>query len=153
MGFMTWINREAKSYYLWIFLFGVVFLRWGYSYTLLKVVGYQPDSSSVKGIGSMGVLLLGYALKEEMYYRLPLVICSYRSNSLLFVGAVVLFSSFIFGWIHGGISNVPLQGLGGILYSIVFLKCGGLQGSPFKALVSSTLCHTYYNFSLKVIPF
>jgi hypothetical protein len=72
-----------------------------------------------------------------------------------------LFLSIIFGYIHGNVLNIFIQGWGGIAYSILFLKCGGGQ---FKSLWSmltgiylgfSTVVWTQllFNISLNLISF
>lgn len=154
MKLMIWINREVKSFWLWIFLLAVILLRLGYAFFLLRIVEYQPDSSGTVNIKSETLItIIEYAFREELRYRLPLLLCIVQSYSWWLVGGAVLISSCIFGSIHGDITNIPLQGVAGLLYSIVFLKCGGLQGRPYKALFSSTFCHSGYNFSLTLVSF
>ena len=61
----------------------------------------------------------------------------------VFLGALAL--SIAFGLVHGSFKNIFVQGIGGLVYSIIFLKCGGFQRRFFKAIASSTLAHAAFN--------
>lgn len=37
--------------------------------------------------------------------------------------AVVFFSSIIFGWAHGNIFNVLIQGVSGVIFYVIYLRC------------------------------
>lgn len=91
-------------------------------------------------------LLPVFAAIEELIYRLPLCIFIERnaSNSTIIIVSVAL--SFLFGHAHGGWIGVPAQGVMGLVFCVVFLKCGGLQKKYLKAFTSATLVHFTYNF-------
>lgn len=77
---------------------------------------------------------------------------------------IVLTTSIIFGYLHGNVYNILLQGVGGLLIFIVFLRSfyGGrttekLEESEgaellmFKPLMSSTIYHTLFNVTVLVL--
>jgi hypothetical protein len=72
---------------------------------------------------------------EEVLFRLPL---AFAVRYLRFVGVLlsVLVLSIAFAWVHGNLSTgrLLLQGMGGIVLSVIFLKCGGLNGKVLKPL-------------------
>lgn len=59
--------------------------------------------------------------------------------------------SIIFGYAHGGLRFVLLQGVGGVLLSLCYVKCGGFAGKWWKPIVSSTSAHFLYNVSV-ILP-
>ena len=83
------------------------------------------------------------ALLEELEFRVPLFVVGLLSIRL--VPLAFLASVIVFGCVHGDITNILLQGVVGLVLGVVFLKCGGLQKKPFKALASSTVVHALYN--------
>lgn len=77
---------------------------------------------------------------------------------------IVLTTSIIFGYLHGNVYNILLQGVGGMLIFMVFLRSfyGGrttekLEESKgaellmFKPLMSSTIYHTLFNVTVLVL--
>ncbi len=93
-------------------------------------------------------------LREEFLYRVV-------PFGLLFVGwsvfrksapplwlvfAFVLVTSFVFGYVHGGIGNVFIQGLIGIVIALVFLVWGAYGRTPLKGICAILLLHGSYNF-------
>ena len=52
----------------------------------------------------------------------------------------------IFGAIHPyGLNDKILVGIGGFFFGLVFLKCGGLNKSYFKASIAAILAHSFNN--------
>ncbi|MEI6346062.1 MAG: CPBP family intramembrane glutamic endopeptidase [bacterium] len=84
-------------------------------------------------------------LMEEILFRGPLAAVAYKYKQFERVIAWTLISSILFGLAHGGPANILMQGLGGITYSVVFLKSGGLHGNPLKGLLASSSCHALFN--------
>ncbi len=91
--------------------------------------------------------LLGYATLEEILFRfIPLgsVICLGASPGLVLLTAVV--SSIIFGLSHGRKAYYLFsQGAGGLIYSLLFLKCGGFQKEFLTALLVVIIAHALFN--------
>lgn len=54
---------------------------------------------------------------------------------------VVLLSSALFGWLHGGAGNVMIQGVYGLIFSWVYIK-------NEYSLISSMILHSGWNMSV-----
>lgn len=76
------------------------------------------------------------------------IVASIFSRSYILIGGIVIASSALFAYIHAGWASLPMQGLGGIALSIVYLKSGGLNGSWAKATWYATVSHTAFNIVL-----
>ncbi|MBP9669700.1 MAG: CPBP family intramembrane metalloprotease [Candidatus Pacebacteria bacterium] len=70
------------------------------------------------------------------------------TNSPIPLWCIVLTSSALFAYVHHGWMSIFLQGIGGVALSVVYLKCGGLEGRWLKATWYSTVSHTFFNFVL-----
>lgn len=91
-------------------------------------------------------LLYVAILEEAMYHLLPLVFTmELLGGSKRAMIAVVVISSAIFGWVHGGFTHIFIQGVSGFILCLVFLKCGGLQRKYVKALTASAAVHFLFN--------
>lgn len=109
----------------------------------------QFDSVS----GDILILMLIVGIIEEVIFRLiPFLLLTIKRGffSIDFIMACVVIESAVFGYVHGDWSNVAAQGVSGLIFTLVFLKCGGLQRHYSKALVSSTLTHVLGNYLLLV---
>jgi membrane protease YdiL (CAAX protease family) len=89
--------------------------------------------------------LLYAAACEELVFRLPLGFLAERwgASYKLLIG--VILSSMLFGIIHGNPYHLLMQGVSGILYSMIFLKCGGSNRNYIKAFLSCIAAHFLYN--------
>lgn len=88
------------------------------------------------------LFLLGAAFLEELIFRLPLAIFS-LDNAFI----VVVISTVIFALVHNGnrpIRKLLVQGTAGVIYSLVFIKSGGLE-NPIVGIYWSTLYHFVTN--------
>lgn len=83
------------------------------------------------------------AMREEILYRFPLFFVSSISPRLVIPAAIA--SSILFGYHHGDLSNIAVQGVIGLILCIVFLKSGGARRDPFKGIAVSGLTHFLYN--------
>jgi len=95
---------------------------------------------------------------EEFGFRLfPVLIYRSCSGSLSArnrnIGLILLMlaSSLIFGWWHGGIPTVFTLGPIGFVFAVVFMRCGGCRGSLFRGFAFSCLVHLIYNVSLLLL--
>lgn len=89
-------------------------------------------------------LIVGEAAREEILWRLPLFIFVLAGNGKIVLGAIAGLS-ILFGMAHGTVKNICVEGVSGVLYSVIFLKCGGFQGFPLHALVVVFLTHVTTN--------
>ncbi|MCP4520971.1 MAG: CPBP family intramembrane metalloprotease [Cytophagales bacterium] len=95
------------------------------------------------------------ALIEELIFRmLPFVFINLTSGFKLFKFLkgryleIVILSSIIFGYAHGGFINIFIQGIGGFGLYLVFLKTQTSTNSTTLATLVATLCHALYNISI-----
>ena len=76
--------------------------------------------------------------EEAVFRYAPLqLIRSSQVDSL----SVVLLSSALFGWLHGGAGNVMIQGVYGLIFSWVYIKND-------YSIVSSMFLHSLWNASV-----
>ena len=63
--------------------------------------------------------------------------------------AIVLMSSVLFAFVHGPEWwYLVFQGMGGLIFSICYLKCGGYNGFALKPLLASSVTHCLSNMIL-----
>jgi membrane protease YdiL (CAAX protease family) len=90
--------------------------------------------------------VFGSAFFEEVIFRfIPIVYTLKFTRSLYVVVSVTIVSSVIFGYVHGGFGHVPLQGVAGLFFSMVYIKTGGYLEMHRDALLTTTLIHFLYN--------
>ncbi len=150
-GLLGWVREEARGKDVFLVVVAAVALGWFWTFGALVLI-HLFDAGALIVQGNMltpniysPAILLGSAFFEELLFRLPLAIFVRMGWSLekVFVVAVVL--SLLFGFLHGGISHIFLQGVSGFIFSVVFLKCGGWQRNYAKALIASTVTHFMFN--------
>lgn len=151
---IDWLAKEAKNGQTIILVLAVLAINILYNimaFYLLSEVLHIPVPIRQDGFEAIlfsPLLIFIFALNEELIFRAPLGIAAFyldRLGRLPLVLVLALISSIIFGWLHGGWIFVCFQGVGGYLYSLLFLKCGGLKGYIFKPLVASTFAHYLHN--------
>lgn len=152
--FFDWLGQEPTGKAYWKFLAFVVLLNYGFvSWVeiVLNIVGVQlPNSKALEALTQNHTVLFFsllplFAAIEEAIFRLPLRIFLKRNLSPRRLCVVVIILSVLFGLGHGGWSGVPIQGVMGVVFCVVYLRCGGLQKKYWKAFLSSTGVHTLHN--------
>jgi len=102
------------------------------------------------------IILLGVAFIEELLFRLaPLSLALYgpENSKITDVLVMVVISSIIFGVLHGGYFNILFQGVDGLVFCLVFLKCGGWHHCYWKAIGASTVCHAFFNLLISYLAY
>jgi Type II CAAX prenyl endopeptidase Rce1-like len=85
---------------------------------------------------------------EELLFRMPLVVPVLLGREKLLAPMTALMS-IAFGLAHGSdMWHVCTQGGGGLILSLVFLRCGGLHGHPLRGWSWSSVTHALYNSTL-----
>ena len=98
-------------------------------------------------------LMLWVAFIEEIIFRVPLVIpMMFKAGTGTVVFCAVALSS-IFGILHGSLMNIPIQGVLGFIFSLMFIKCCKERGNLGKALLTSTAIHYSYNMTLIAVAY
>lgn len=95
------------------------------------------------------------SLEEFIFRFIPFMIGSMRTYTLTVRRAVVItiISSIVFGYAHGSQINILIQGVVGVFFCAVFLKCGGYNGNFFKGFAASSVAHFLYNLTLALLAF
>ncbi len=123
---------------------------------LIDVGGLRQTSFGLfqpKYFAGMMMGLITSAFSEELFFRFFLLIIVGKAFGSLRNHYFILFCSLVFGILHLRFFQIIVTFFCGYIFSLFFLKCGGLQGNYFKALISVTLVHAFYNFYVLVVSF
>lgn len=152
---VDWLRVEPTGTAFWKFLGLSVIVIFGFATwveIILNIASLTPKDSKVLEDLLLNHTILIFSLLplmaaiEELIFRLPLRIFLKRNATPVTLCVVTLVLSFFFGYGHGGWIGVPIQGVVGIIFCVVFLKCGGFQKKYWKAFLSSTAVHFAYNY-------
>lgn len=120
-------KEKVRNVFIALLLsYGIIWLA-GF---IMSILGVHPPvrvtPESVKGIPLFMLFLdcvVIAPLWEEAVFRLvPLLLVQRITKNKIALIVVVLASSILFGWVHGSIYNIPLQGLIGLLLCWLFLR-------------------------------
>lgn len=147
------LNTEIVIDEQYNFIIQAVLFYFVYSSCLLLIfiicdIEPQPSSRTVH-INQIFSLLIKAAEEEAIYRFLPLVLAIERWGNSKKVLIVVSIASVVFGLRHGHAANCLLQGVAGFIFSITFLKFGGLNKKYLKAYTASVVTHALVLSSLK----
>lgn len=152
---LQWLQVEAYGKDVFLVVVAATALCWFWNAGILILMHFIGGGLSLVGQGNILVSriyspvgVFGAALFEEIIFRLPLAIFVERNWSTDKVLTVAVPLSAVFGYLHGGIMHVFLQGVSGFMFSLVFLKCGGWQRNYAKAVLASTATHFLFNVTV-----
>lgn len=156
-----WFEDEPSPSKTLLLMTGCVVLNFAISLAVVAIYakfGVHPLSSGtidsnevINGTIPANVFLSGVFI-EEIVFRAPLSIAVFifgECAPVLIVASLI--SSIIFGFIHGDIWNVACQGVGGLIYCVIFLKTGGFNGKVVKPLAVTYLTHLMYDGLILVL--
>lgn len=83
--------------------------------------------------------LLAPVVEEVIFRWAPINLIKNRPDFDKIKWPVIVLTSFVFGYLHGGFENVYVQGFAGVVFSWIYLKTG------FN-LTSAILLHALCNF-------
>jgi membrane protease YdiL (CAAX protease family) len=111
---------------------------------------FTPFGAVYTPLGKFIFICILGPIWEELVFRLAPLELSYKLSLSLkqdFTIPTIILSSFWFGWMHEqGVISLLLQGLGGVVLSIVYIQSGRKPSHPI-------LVHMLWNFILiYVIP-
>lgn len=170
--FFFWLEREYHGIGVIVFSLLVAFFALSYSSVALNFlfsvgwVSISPDVPRHPGIEMLRLsfpfrLFTGALLEEILFRYLPFQMAVYRSeefdieNYWKVKASVIIYatcwSSVVFGLMHGNFFNIFIQGVVGIFFCLVFLKCGGMKRNFGKAVIASAFCHFSYNGLIALI--
>ncbi len=116
----------------------------------VEITTVGNGSLKILSISLPFIVLIGVMIEEYIFRLMPLEFALNRKFNSKQLSCVVLLVSTFFGYLHGGVEHVFIQGFGGIVLSVVFLKCGGMNKNYRKAYICSTASHYCFNMILLV---
>ncbi len=158
----NWLGKEPFGKDVIFVILFLVMIGLAYVYGACNILAFLKIELPVSSLIPISLdifffsRLCAWAFLEEIIFRLgPLSILVVITQKFLWkplpiVLGVVMVFSIIFGWAHGNCFNVFVQGVGGLILSFVYLKCGGLRGDWAKGTFSSTVVHFLYNSLLTI---
>lgn len=152
---MTWLEEELYGEDLLLFaiylLFADIITSAAVTHIVKDILQAPITTSSTWILDSQiaPLLFLVAAPLEELVFRMPLaLVVRIRQTPVFIFGSAIITSAF-FGCAHGfNVWNIPLQGLGGFCYSVLFLKAGGYQRKILKPFICCSGAHFLFNFSI-----
>lgn len=151
---IPWVREEPRSvgeYALAIVqAFTVLCFVW-ICFAVLAKVGVFPSAHSPRALifltDDMLYSNITAPIWEEVVFRgVPLWLVTRLRQSEDFIPGVAVASSLIFGVLHdGGITSIALQGIGGLVFCALYLKCGGLRGAFLAPLTCAIILHMAWN--------
>lgn len=90
-------------------------------------------------------ILLVSVFEELLFRILPLGLALKFYPRPGFLLGVAFVSAAIFGYVHGGMYNIFLQGTGGFLYAILFIKYAAQGQRLAEASILLIVIHTMFN--------
>ena len=158
----TWLTKEPQTVVQCLLLIGFVLLL-NYVYHLV-VMSFLVDTlggfdqirmretieemlrvKMTSTVHFLAFLISGVIVEELTYRAFPLFIAIQLGSKKYVVVILVLISSVVFGFDHGGPVYILMQGVTGLVYSFLFLTCGGWRGALFKPFAVSTTAHLIWN--------
>jgi membrane protease YdiL (CAAX protease family) len=152
----AWLRVEPKGFRLWLFFIMIIAFTLFYAFLMGNILESAGIHLKERGdilsfLQEMPVIFMCIVIPigiliEEFFFRLPLVFLTKAAPKIVLIGTICL--SIAFAYIHGGWQQIPVQGFGGLIFCLVFLKCGGLQENPWKAFFSSYFVHIAFDWIL-----
>ncbi|MBI5152844.1 MAG: CPBP family intramembrane metalloprotease [Parcubacteria group bacterium] len=146
---LTWLKEEARGKHLYLLMLGAIFFNiiwvfmgtWIISDFLLLYIPPARESNIPIFTWYFPFILFWGALWEEIIFRFPLDIIADICDKDGRILYAIIISSLMFGYLHGGILYILFQGVFGFILCLLFLKSGGFQNNPYKALLVTTSTH------------
>ena len=116
---------------------------------LIVMLGVFTGAAAIDYVRELGVVDRDPVILAT--FGLVIIACIFASaftRSIAPIMGIVLSSAAIFAYAHHGWASVPLQGFGGVVLALVYLKAGGMKGRWVKGTWYATLTHTVYNMVL-----
>ena len=125
---------------------------------MINVFNIEPPDTVVMRIPMMAwyaipLVLMIIAIEELIFRFIPLTLAvSFWGHSTK-VLIIAILSSILFGLWHGSYHYVFIQGAGGFLYCIMFLKSGGFEKRFIRAGMVCLSLHTAFNAVVIILSF
>ncbi len=164
---MTWLESEAsgtKQITGYVLLAALVYVALDYTVraTLINwgIVEYEYNPNPqhpfkyFNVLAFVSILVRAPILEETIFRLVPLAITIFFTRKPSTVLATTVIFATLFGAIHPYdlIGNIQVA-IGGVVFGVVFLKCGGLQGRVLKAWGCSIATHSASNLFILVYEY
>lgn len=154
-----WLKRPVPKNWLWLAVIIGLITSLIYNYLAELIANRLGFNLSQKKFGfnffdaSTYFLLFYGAMCEELLFRMPLIFAVERWKKFYWVMASAVAISLLFGLAHGWqygqlFYGTVWFGIGGFGYCLIFLKCGGFQERGFQAVMTTSLIHGFYNWTI-----
>lgn len=169
-SFMGWLQERPTWKQYWALILGVLLLKVVWSALVVSALSYvggfpsEPDDPHIDTFEDwlsnlkvlhMGLFFLAMAFLEEFIFRfLPIVVglllFRWWAVTRPFVLIIALFASIGFAEAHGtGLHTYLLQGVGGFVYCVLFLKFSAMKlRYVFGSLIATWLMHASWNIGV-----
>lgn len=164
----NWFKKETTGCWLaaLILTATLVSLYWGFMILFIRIVFelifVRPEQIPIEEADLIFALMLDViflilnpisCFVEETLRLLPLAIVVRVSKHKGWVVLTVLVTAFIFGLAHldanrGLLLVLSCQAVLGLVFNLVYLKAGGLEGKWQKGFFAAWCVHTLYNWIL-----
>lgn len=166
----NWFEGGLRFHKFLLLLPVLVLFCMGLAYGGRELVEFAAPSVELSGrttsyrvvLQSKGILEMAprsfawVPFKEEALYRLAPFLALWGGWAYLFASkppigvafALVGGTSAYFGYAHGGVGNMLIQGVVGVILALTYLKVSGYGSAPFKGFAATMLLHGAYNFSI-----
>lgn len=129
----------------WDQLYNIVVAQLLYSKAAIDAVTIANDRVLVASWGFPFELILGATLEELIFRIIPLALLLRFTRNRRIIIVSILALSVAFAFMHGGWPTLLLQGIGGVLYSILFIKYADNGKRLLEACAVVVLIHIIFN--------
>lgn len=131
----------------------------------------NTDQSNLLNWLDIGITIPISATIEEIVFRLfPALIwvatvadftINKKKEDIILV-SIMIISSILFGWLHGNIYNIVLQGISGFIFFMTFLigyfkvnekNKGNVVKGIIMGTITSSVCHMTFNWNIVILSF
>lgn len=159
MDLLELVLKPSAKFIAWDLIILISIFDLGYN-MVVSMTFDLPNRKSIPRVPSLNfaMRLFPGTIGEEFFFRfIPLFTCVLVTNAnLIAIGITMLVSSAIFGLLHGHWKFLFLQGIGGLIYCLLYLKTGGLEDdllNQARALLNTSVAHMSFNYTLLTIVF
>jgi membrane protease YdiL (CAAX protease family) len=119
-------------------------------FSLIEVPLSEPEPFEIVIFSwSFFAFILYVSASEELLFRiLPLLLTMKLTRRREVLVIVMVISAAFFGYVHGGVSHIFLQGIGGFLYSVLFIKYSRRGKNPIEGSLVVITIHSLFNIAI-----
>jgi membrane protease YdiL (CAAX protease family) len=100
-----------------------------------------------------GFILLVSVIEEFLFRIMPLSLIMRLTKRRDVVLLTALICSALFGYVHGGLPHILLQGIGGFLYAVLFIKYSRQGSRVVEGSIVVIAVHSLFNLLISLLLF